>query len=85
MLVAEDSFFWLYSWFWGVDDWVPGQPDSTIPVGGFPEAKCQLGAPKGKGARVAGTWTYTREFEHASVFVDLGNRTNSKVTFAGTC
>jgi len=22
-----------------------------------------------------GTWTYTREYEHASVFVDLTNRT----------
>ena len=21
LLVAEDSFFWLYSWFWGWDDW----------------------------------------------------------------
>jgi hypothetical protein len=27
--------------------------------------------------------TYEREFEHAKVFVDLTNRTNSKVTFIG--
>jgi hypothetical protein len=85
LLVAEDHFFWLYSWFWGFDDWIPGQPDSSIPKGFFPEAKCQLGAPKGKGARVAGTWTYTREFEHATVFVDLANRTASNVKFTGAC
>jgi hypothetical protein len=31
--------------------------------------------------RVAGTWTYKREFAHASVFVDLTNRTASHVDF----
>lgn len=32
-----------------------------------------------KKGKAAGT--FTREFAHASVFVDLGNRTNSKVAF----
>jgi len=85
LLVAEESFFWLYSWFWGWDDWVPGQPDSSVPANFFPESKCQLGAPKSQGARVGSTWTYTREFEYATVFVDLNNRTNSNVKFTGTC
>jgi hypothetical protein len=85
LLVAEDSFYWLYSWFWGWDDWVPGESGSSVPNGFFAQAKCQLGAPKGKGARVAGTWTYTREFEHATVFVDLMNRTASNVKFTGKC
>jgi len=85
LLVAEDSFYWLYSWFWGWDDWIPGQAASSVPPAFFPQAKCQLGPPKGKGVRVAGTWTYTREFEHATVFVDLVNRTASKVEFTGAC
>lgn len=81
LMVAEESFYWMYSWFWSFDDWVPGQPDSSIPTSFFPEAKCKLGAPKGKGKRVGTTWTYTREFESASVFVDLTDRTQCKVTF----
>jgi hypothetical protein len=85
LLVAEDTMFWLYSWFWGFDDWVPGQVDSSVPAGFFPQAKCQLGAPKGKATRKVGTWTYTRQYEHASVFVDLNNRTASSVTFTGAC
>jgi hypothetical protein len=81
LLVAEATDFWLYSWFWGWDDWVPGEPTSSVPAGFFPQAKCALGAPKGPYARGAGA-TYTRQFEQASVFVDLLNRTNSKVEFA---
>merc|ERR1711988_1621756 len=77
LLVAEDHMYWMYSWFWGFDSWVPGQPDSQIPPGFFPQAKCELGPPVGPPARVPGTWTYTREFAHASVLVDLNNRTAS--------
>ena len=83
--MAEESHFWLYSWFWGWDDWIPGQPDSTIPTGFYPEAKCQLGAPLGPSTRVGGSWTYTRKYEYADVFVDLTNRTASRVDFKGTC
>ena len=85
LLVAEDHMYWMYSWFWGFDSYVPGQPDSQAPVGGYPQAKCQLGAPKGPPARKAGTWTYTREYAHASVYVDLNNRTASRVDFTGSC
>ena len=41
----------------------------------FPIPFNRPGAPMGAPARKAGTWTYTREYEHASVFVDLTNRT----------
>ena len=47
-----------------------------------PQAKCALGPPAGpyvKGERN----TYTRKFAHADVFVDLRNRTNSRVAFVG--
>eukprot|EP01062_Namystynia_karyoxenos_P037789 TRINITY_DN27492_c0_g1_i4.p1 TRINITY_DN27492_c0_g1~~TRINITY_DN27492_c0_g1_i4.p1 ORF type:complete len:454 (+),score=138.46 TRINITY_DN27492_c0_g1_i4:95-1363(+) len=83
LLVASPNHFWIYSWFWGWDDYVPGAPDSSVPPAFFPEAKCPLGAPAGPATRAAGTWTYRREFEHASVFVDLGNRSASRVAFRG--
>jgi len=85
LLVAEDHMWWMYSWFWSFDSFVPGQPDSDVPADFFPQAKCALGAPKGSPARKAGTWTYTREYEHASVFVDLTNRTACRVDFTGDC
>ena len=85
LLVAEENTFWMFSWFWGFDSWVPGQADSQTPKGFYPQAKCQLGAPKGPPVRKAGTVTYTREYEHASVFVDLDHRNASKVDFKGTC
>ena len=85
LLVAEDHMYWLFSWFWGFDSWVPGQTDSQVPAAFFPQAKCALGAPKGPPARKAGTWTYTREYEHASVFVDLNNRMACRVDFTGSC
>ena len=85
LLVAEDHMWWEYSWFWGFDSFIPAgmnDPDSNVPKDFFPQAKCALGAPAGayvKGAKS----TYTRSFAHADVFVDLRNRTNSKVTFKG--
>jgi hypothetical protein len=87
LLVAEDHMYWFYSWFWGFDDWVPGLPDSTFPKEFFPQTKCALGAPAGPPTKSSapGTWIYTREYEHASVYVDLDNRTASKVIFKGSC
>ena len=83
LLVAEDHMFWLYSWFWGFDSWVPDQPDSQTPHGFYPQAKCALGAPAGPPQRIGTTWKFTREFAHASVYVDLSNRTACRVDFHG--
>jgi hypothetical protein len=82
LLVASPQHFWVYSWFWDFDDYIPGLPDSTVPEVFFPETKCALGAPKGNYVRT-GTVVYTREFEHASVYVNLANRTASHVDFVG--
>lgn len=61
---------------------MPGDATSTVPDDFFPQARCALGAPAGPARRTsAGAWTYTRRFAHASVFVDLGNRSASNVTF----
>lgn len=84
LLIAEETRFWCYSWFWSGADYVPKIAGSSVPDEFYPEASCQLGAPLGSMKKVDET-TYTREYEHASVLVDLKNRTNSKVAFTGTC
>jgi len=82
LLVANEFDFWIYSWFWGWYDFIPGNPVSTVPANFFPELQCPLGAPATDPVRVKGTWTYKREFEHASVLVDLTDRNASYVTFS---
>jgi len=60
---AEPHCYFCYTWGWlpeyGSLDW-------------YPEFDKPLGPPKGDAVREG--WTYTREFEHASVFVDLENK-----------
>jgi hypothetical protein len=57
---AERHCYFCYTWGWlgeyGTFDW-------------YPEFDKKLGAPKGEAAREG--MTYRRDFEHASVFVDL--------------
>jgi len=61
---AEPNCYFCYTWGWGKDtgvfDW-------------YPEFDKPLGPPKAKAVRKG--WTYRREFEHASVFVDLDAKT----------
>lgn len=60
LVAAEANCYFCYTWGYGVEhgtfDW-------------YPEFDKPLGAPKGEAKRDG--WKYTREFEHASVFVDL--------------
>ena len=61
---AGPNCYFCYTWGWlgeyGTFDW-------------YPEFDKPLGAPKGEAKRDG--WTYRREFEHASVFVDLEKKT----------
>lgn len=61
---AERHCYFCYTWGWlgkyGTFDW-------------YPEFDKPLGPPKGEAVRNG--WTYQREFEHASVFVDLEQKT----------
>ena len=83
LLVASERDFWIYSWFWDWDNYVPGHPDSTVPPDFFPQAKCKLGAPLGPRQKASdGTWN--RAFAHARVHVDLVNRSASRVDFDNT-
>ena len=83
LLVASENDFWVYSWFWDFEDYIPHAPNgkSTVLDDFYPDAKCPLGAPKGPFVHTKGTLVYAREFEHASVFVDVQNHNTSKVTF----
>jgi hypothetical protein len=63
LVAAETNCFFCYSWGYredhGTFDW-------------YPEFDKPLGPPKGDAERKG--WTYRREFEHASVYVDLEAR-----------
>jgi hypothetical protein len=60
LAAAGPNCYFQYTWGWkpeyGTFDW-------------YPEFDKPLGPPKGDAKREG--WAYTREFEHASVFVDL--------------
>jgi hypothetical protein len=64
LVAAEANSFFCYTWGYrenqGTFDW-------------YPEFDKPLGPPKGQAERQG--WTYRREFEHASVFVDLEKQT----------
>ena len=47
LLVATKYDFWIYSWFWDWDNYVPGSAESTVPTAFYPESKCKVGAPSG--------------------------------------
>jgi len=83
LLVAEDTHFFGYSWFWNLGDFIPdGGADQTVPDGFSPELACPLGRPLGPPQPVAGTeWAYVREFENATVAADLSNHTATSVTW----
>lgn len=61
---AEPHCYFCYTWGWldeyGTFDW-------------YPEFDKPLGSPKGEAQRDG--WTFRREFEHASVFVDVEQKT----------
>lgn len=63
LIGVEPHCYFCYTWGWlpeyGSFDW-------------YPEFDKPLGPPKGDAIRKG--WTYRREFEHASVFVDLENK-----------
>ena len=61
---AEPNCYFCYSWGWNPEE---GSLDW------YPEFDKPLGPPKGDAIQKG--WTFQREFEHATVFVDLENRT----------
>jgi len=78
LLVAEETSWLSYSWFWHLGDYAPFGEDHTCPDEFYPELKCPLGQPLGPPKEVSlnnkGGYRYSREYEHATVFVDLNDK-----------
>lgn len=58
-----------YSYFLAHDGYSVNGDDSSVWLKSFPEYERPLGAPKGPAQKQG--YTYTREFEHASVWLDI--------------
>ncbi|MDB4766400.1 putative glycoside hydrolase family 15 protein [bacterium] len=72
LIGAEPYSYFMYSWGWKV---------STGPLVDYPEFKKPLGPPKGAYQRsTPDGWEFTREFEHASVWVNTETR-EAKITW----
>ena len=83
--IAEPNMYWMYAGYWYSSDtgYIACPEDLTkcaCPPEWHPDLKKQLGAPKGPRQLVA-PYTWTREFEHASVRLDLLDRDASSVTY----
>jgi hypothetical protein len=66
LIGAQPYSYFMYSWGWGLAD------GSLVD---YPELHKPLGAPKGAYKRTKpNAWEFTREYEHASVWVDTENR-----------
>lgn len=72
LIGAQPYSYFMYSWGWGLAD------GSLVD---YPELQKPLGAPKGAYNRTKpDAWEFTREFEHANVWVDTENR-KAKITW----
>jgi hypothetical protein len=66
LIGAQPYSYFMYSWGWLL---------STGPLVDYPELQKPLGAPKGTYKRITPEgWEFSREFEHASVWVDTEKR-----------
>ena len=66
LIGAQPHSYFCYNWGWGL---------TTGPLVDYPEFKRPLGNPKGNRVRKSAEgWIFTREFEHASVWLDLDKR-----------
>jgi hypothetical protein len=69
LMGAQEQSYLQYGWGWRLD---------TGTLCGYPELKKPLGKPKGEYTRTDPEgWEFRREFEHASVVVDLEKREGS--------
>ncbi|MCA9120078.1 MAG: acetylxylan esterase [Planctomycetales bacterium] len=71
LIGAQRHSYFCYGWGYNAED---GQ------LVDYPEYRRQLGPPKGAASRDGKTWVFAREFEHASVRVDLESRL-AKITW----
>jgi hypothetical protein len=84
LIVANEHVFFSYAWFYNIEDGYIPCPVSTgvecgMPHAWFPEFSKPLGAPSGPAETDAERNVWTRTFAHATVSVDLRNRTLSHI------
>ena len=80
LIVANERVFFSYAWFYSIaDGYIPCKAgvECGMPSEWYPEFTRPLGPPKAAAKRQGTVWT--REFEHASVYVDLADRSASRV------
>jgi hypothetical protein len=86
LTVAEVNVWMQYEGWYGLNQGAiqcPTAPEScAAPLAWYPQLTQPLGAPLGPAVRAGNVWR--REFEHASVLLDLGEPENSGVVFAAT-
>ena len=83
LIVANERVFFSYAWFYSVEDgYIPCKAgvECGMPSEWYPEFTQPLGPPKGAALQNGTIWT--REFEHASVYVDLRDRSASRITWS---
>ena len=72
LIGAQPYSYFMYSWGWTL---------STGPLVDYPDLQRPLGPPRGAYQRTTPDgWEFTREFEHASVWVDTESR-EAKITW----
>lgn len=82
LLIAEETTWFGYSWFWAMSDYIPFGLNHTCPDNFYPALSCPLGPPLGPPALVGpGAYEYERQFQSATVKVNLANRTASGVVW----
>jgi len=82
LIVANEHVFLQYAWFYEVQDGnipCPSYIECGMPETWYPEFSKPLGPPTGPAAHNGYIWT--REFAHASVYVDVRTRHSSKITW----
>ena len=83
LIVANERVFFSYGWFWNIEDGYIPCPENIecgMPSTWYKEFSQPLGNPKGAAVRNGTIWT--RQFEHASVYVDLADRTKSRIDWS---
>ena len=82
LIVVNENVFFGYGWFYDLEDgYIPCKEgvECGMPNEWFPEYTRPLGAPLGPAQKDASGMKWTRDFAHASVSVDLTDRTASKI------
>ena len=85
LIVANERTFLSYAWFYNLEDgYIPCKQgfECGMPEQWFPEFRKPLGAPAGPAESDSTRTVWTRTFAHATVFVDLRNRTASRIDWS---